>query len=188
MSSPGIGTIVWKVALVGMLRYLINDMDTPYTYTDDKLKNMILYGAFLVDKDISFGQSYTFDLTQLTITPDPVINKDFAFINLSILKAAVVLARNQLRTQVGQAVKWKDGQSSFDGTELYKSYQAILTSVENDFNQAWMQYQFGDTAPGRTILTAFSSDRICFGGDTGLWGNGTVNLGRNTVNFGTQGY
>jgi len=186
-------TVVWECAIVGMLRYIIGD-DVPqsngqYIYSDTKLKNLILYSGFLLDKDISYGQNYTFDLTQMTITPDPLVSKDFAFINLSVLKSAVILARNELKTSSSQAIRFKDGQSEFDGKELYKAKQFAYKAFNDDFEHAWAQYQFGDTAPGNSILGPYSSDRINFGTNIGFFGEGVVDYvgRRSNANYSAQG-
>lgn len=182
-------TVRWECAIVGMLRYVIGDDVTPYVYSDDKLKRLILYSGFILDKDISYGQNYVFDLTQLTITPDPLVSADFAFINLSILKAAVILVRNELKAASAQAVIFKDGQSSFDGKELWRSKEATFKAFNEDFMHAWEQYQFGDTAPGNAILGPYSSDKINFGTNIGFFGEGVVDyIGRRSnSNYSAQG-
>lgn len=185
-------TVVWECAVVGMLRYVIGDDISPFTYSDTKLKNLIIYSGFILDKDISYGQNYIFDLTQLTITPDPVISRDFAFINLTVLKSAVFLARNILRTVSTQAIKFKDGQSEYDGKEIYRAQLEVLKSTQAEFDQAWAQYQFGDTAPGNSILGPYSSDRINFGNSEGFFGQGVASTGfghrRGNEQYSAQGY
>lgn len=182
--------IQWDGPMVEMMRYIISDYDpTNQTYSDDTLKSLILYGSVLIFKDILFALPYVIDMSQLTITPDPVVNKDFAFINLSILKAACLLSRNELKASANDALKWKDGQSSFDGSDRGKIQKAVTDSICKEFWDAKMQYEFGDVCPGKVMLGPFSSDRISYGTDAGFLGtNGSNYFGRNSANYASQGF
>lgn len=149
----------WEGPMVRMLRYLIGDEDGT-TYSDAKLKELIIYSAYIIQKDLSFNQSYTINLSRLTISPDPIDTNDVPFINLSTMKAACTLSRNQLKAKSDEAVKWKDGQSSLDTTGVLAGQQGLTANICQAFEDAKLQATMGDAAPGKAILGPWSSDQI----------------------------
>lgn len=147
----------WKGPMVQMLRFLIGDEGT---YSDAKLEELLIYSSYMIQKDIIFEQTYTINLARLTISPDPIENNDVPFINLSTMKAACILSRNQLKEKADGAVKWKDGQSTMDTVDALTGQKGLTADICQAYEDAKLQNQIGDTAPGKAILGPWSSDNI----------------------------
>jgi hypothetical protein len=92
----------WEVELVQILRVIINDLDSPPTYTDARLKTIIVVAARYVVQEIDiFPNTYTISVTAETISPDPTdaATRDDAFIDLVVLKAGCFIDHNTLRAK-----------------------------------------------------------------------------------------
>ena len=163
----------WQEPMTTMLRYLIGDEDSA-TYTDGKLEQILVIASHMIQREIKFDQSYTIDIGKITITPDPVDAADVPFINLSCMKAACLLSRNELKTSAAQSVSWKDGQSSIDTRSGVDGQNIVTQDICKEFEEAKLQHQLGTTIPGKAILGPFSSDRISYGDSYGFFG-GTDN-------------
>ncbi len=118
--------MTWDVDLVLMLRILINDMTLPYTYTDEYLKQVIVVAGFQVDAEFPFPYDYTYDLTNLTITPDPLVVIDASFAALVPLKAACIINQGEFKQALAQGIKVRDGDSAIDTSVSFRGYRDIL--------------------------------------------------------------
>jgi len=103
----------WKVDLVVMLRSLIGDLDHA-KYTDERLKQVIVVGAFNVINDADFQNDYSISVSSLSISPDPISEKDTDFSILSVYKAACILIGSEVKTESANAISIKDGPSAID--------------------------------------------------------------------------
>ena len=100
----------WETETVELLRVLIDDLaDTP-TYSDEKLQRLLLVAAFQVVREVTFDKTFTVNLTEQTLEPDPTaaatLNKDL--VNLMCLKAACIMDRGAAAKAAGKAVAGKD--------------------------------------------------------------------------------
>ncbi len=116
----------WNTDLVLMLRVIVSDITEPQTYTDTYLERVLVASAIMVDADIPFGTTYTYDISALTISPDPVIKSDSAFMSLVPLKAACLLTMGEFKSALGQGIKVRDGDSAIDTSVSFKGYRDIL--------------------------------------------------------------
>lgn len=88
----------WSETLVIMLRAIIGDLgDTP-TYSDERLETLLMVAASYVLTDLD-SSAYEINITEGTITPNPVEYKDTTFINLTVLKAACLADQSTFRTK-----------------------------------------------------------------------------------------
>ena len=118
--------MAWNTDLVLMLRVLVSDTAEPQTYTDTYLETVLVTAGILVDADIAFGTTYAYDLTLLTISPDPVTLNDSAFMSLVPLKAACIITMGEFKSALGQGIKVRDGDSAIDTSVSFKGYRDIL--------------------------------------------------------------
>ena len=123
----------WQVEMIRMVRGMIGDWDTTNpTYSDDRLKELIIVAAQLVISELDFTQTFVPDLTTLTITPDPTdrigppVTRDDSFINLVSMKAACITDRSETKTAANQAIDAKDGSSSISLRGVAQARQALL--------------------------------------------------------------
>ena len=69
--------MAWQTDLLTMLRNVIFDVDdTDYTYTDNRLKEMLVVAARLVTQEIAFDTDYTVTISTTGISPDPTDSTD----------------------------------------------------------------------------------------------------------------
>lgn len=89
----------WQIELPIIVRVLINDFGDEQQYGDDRLLQVITVAAKYVQFDLSLDQKYNVDVSNLTISPDPTINKDEIFVGLVALKAACFVDQSAIRTK-----------------------------------------------------------------------------------------
>lgn len=118
--------MAWETDLVLMTRALINDLNSPQKYTDSYLQRVIIAAAILVRNDIELPYSYSLDIANLTIAPDPVSNQDTISQALFPLKAACIINQGDFQKALGQGIKVRDGDSSIDTSVSFRGYRDIL--------------------------------------------------------------
>jgi hypothetical protein len=87
----------WQTELTTMVRTLINDSIEPYQFSDDRIVQTILVAGKYLQFDINLDHSYSIDVINKTITPDPTDDDDEVFIILAALKAACLVDQGTLR-------------------------------------------------------------------------------------------
>jgi len=118
--------MAWTTDLVLMVRVLVNDINTPQTYTDEYIQRVLITAGILVDSEIPFSYDYTFNISALTITPDPISSSDGIFQALVPLKAACILTQGEFKQALGQGIKVRDGDSAIDTSVSFRGYRDIL--------------------------------------------------------------
>lgn len=133
---------MWQDEMTTMLRYLINDVGSE-SYTDTRLQKSILVGAKYVNNDL-FNNQYSISLAGSgTITPDPSVNNDISFVNLSVLKAACLISTGEAKLAAGQGIAIKDGSSSLDLKGVASSKKVIMDSYCKAYEDAKFEYETG---------------------------------------------
>jgi hypothetical protein len=89
----------WQIELPTMVRILINDFGEEQQYSDDRLLQVITVAAKYVQFDVSLDIVYAINVSNLSISPDPVDNKDELFTGLVALKAACFIDQSAIRTK-----------------------------------------------------------------------------------------
>lgn len=111
----------WQTEIPIIVRTLINDWEDQPVYSDERLLQVISVAAKYVQFDIVLDNTYTVDVSNPTITPDPTENQDEIFIALVSLKAACIIDQSTYRTKaamegiraaLGPAQLWVAGQST----------------------------------------------------------------------------
>jgi len=157
----------WESEMPRILRFLINDVDDPQTYSDPRLQEVLLVAAqYLVGEIDYFSNQYLIDVTQLSLAPDPTSgNRDNSFINLTILRANVIVTDALFRQNAAKAgFSIKDGPSSVDTRGILQGYKIIMEKAQKDYETARWEFQAGVAEPGRAILAPFSSPTLDFRG------------------------
>lgn len=181
--------MAWDTEMVEILRVMINDLDTPYKFTDDRLEKVILSAATLVTNDASgyFNFDYIVDIVASSFTPDPTDRvggtRDDNFITLILLKAACFIDSCNARDAARKGgISIREWNTSLDTKGLFAAAQAIL-----DGKHGWcQQYQdalwghlsgassavgAGVFGPFRVIYNAYSSNPSYFNGGELFGGN-----------------
>jgi hypothetical protein len=118
--------VAWEIDLVTMTRVLINDLNTPQKNTDAYLQQVLVTAGIIADSEIAFPFDYTYDVTAITITPDPVSSGDVIFQALVPLKAACIIVHGDFRLALTQGIKVRDGDSAIDTSVSFRGYRDIL--------------------------------------------------------------
>lgn len=162
--------MAWTTQMVTLVRYLINDITAPYTFSDSRLQTAIAVSTQLVLHELTFKQTYTVDITIPSITPDPTQMPDNAFINLISLKTACLMDTSLFRTKAAQAgVSVRTGSHSIDSKGQLEGYNRLLQIGPcKAYEEAKLEYIAGNAVPGRAILGPFQGINV----DTSLIARG----------------
>jgi hypothetical protein len=150
--------MAWKTEITTLVRNLIGDTDlTSVTYTDERLQESILSSAQLIQGEMTFGNTYTVDIDQCILTPDPTLNtKDNTFINLLALRTACTLLRSEAKTAALQAVNFVDGPSKIDGRGASDGIAELAKSACQMYEDAKHDYKVGGNSVGAIIVTPYN--------------------------------
>lgn len=150
----------WQNEMARILRFLVDDVAC-VTYTDDRLEETIVVAAQLAQFDVSFDKTYTVDVDELIITPDPTAaTRDDAFINLVSLKAACLILNAEAKTKAGQAVRVRDASSEVDMGNSYKAVAERAKQMCEDYKMSIIQYNAGNSRAGHAVITPNTVERI----------------------------
>ena len=153
--------MAWQTDLVTVLRNVIFDVDdTNYTYTDNRLKEMLVVSAHLVNQEIAFDTDYTITISTTGISPDPTDSTDAnsgAFQNFVVLKAACLADQSTLRTKaLAAGVSAKLGPASISTNSNLRGFEILLNQgpCAAYENLKW-EYEMGNAKAIRGILSPF---------------------------------
>lgn len=145
----------WQLYMRMLLRTLIDDDTSPYTYHDDKLDQLLVNAAYYVNMEVDFNQTYVIDVVQKKITPDPVAAKDEGFVTLVPLKAAVMVYTNVAKLASSKGFRVKDGPSEIDYRDAASGTRSMLNKAERAYEDAKVAYKTGKGMRGHAIVTPF---------------------------------
>lgn len=155
----------WQGEMTTIVRTLINDVDaTNYTYSTERLETSILVAAQIVLLELDFENTYTVDVEQCYLNPDPTdpttglttVNKDDAFINLVSLKTACLIMGSEMKTQALNAVRVSDGPSSIDYTAVATHVKFLYEYACKTYEEYKFNYAAGNNAVGKAILSPYA--------------------------------
>ena len=168
----------WQVDMVLMLRSVIGDLDST-KYNDERLKQVLVVGAYNVQNDADFPNTYTVSVGGVSISPDPVTNNDTDFTVLTIYKSACILLGSEVKTESANAIAIKDGPSSIDLRGVSGSLINLYKDICNKYEELLNKYRYesgnGDGTPvGTAILGPYSpgswgASQNRFGYDSGYF-------------------
>lgn len=149
--------MAWTDSMPLMLRYLINDIDSP-VYTDTRLQTMLTIAAKFVIAEFNFSQPFVSNPVALTITPDPTDSTtlDDWFANLTVYKAAIIIVRNELKADSVKAISFKEFHSAVDMTGIAKNKKMILDDLQQAYEHAELEYRMGVRVSASAVLTPFN--------------------------------
>lgn len=134
-----------------LLRGLIGDFTEPYTYKDERLFDLFLFGARLVVQEITFTPQYSVSLNKVSITPTP--EDDSAIVVLGALKSAYIIANSEYKLAISSSVYIMDGPSSIDLSSQALALKDRVKRLYDDYEKAKMQFALGDVSSFGAILT-----------------------------------
>jgi hypothetical protein len=144
----------WYSEFVIIFRHMIDDLDEPKKYADNRIAQLLLVAAQLAQSENFFSQDYTINVSNLTLSPDPTASgtRDDAFINLTLLKAACTLARGGLLKAAKGGLLVKEGDYSFDNRSKFAGQKIASEDWCKAYSDAQYEYAVYHTEPGRVII------------------------------------
>jgi hypothetical protein len=119
--------MAWQDQITVIVRTLVNDLDSPYEFSDQRLQQVIAVAAKFVQFDVNLDYPYTIDVVNSSIIPDPIDNKDDIFISLAALKAACIIDQGSLRTQAAmEGIKTSLGSANLSISGSLEGFKAII--------------------------------------------------------------
>lgn len=132
-----------------------------FTYSEDRLEEVLAYAAFFVNEEVDFTTTYTVNVNNFNIDPDPTSTSDGnLLITLMVLKAASIIVCGEARSAAGQAIKVVDGPSSVDAGGIYKSKSELCNQLRDDYEKAAFKVSIGDLSGGEAVLTPYTQENI----------------------------
>ena len=144
--------MAWNTDMVMMLRSTIGDDAEPYTYSSIKLVDLLITAAIKVIMSVDFDRVYRVDVSDRSITPDPVGVGDLDFQILVVLQAVVILAVGEYRKKIEYSVSIKDGPSSIQTTDMATKTRQWMNDALAAYNGAVLAYKMGNGLSGAGIV------------------------------------
>lgn len=147
----------WQTTMTQIVRGLIFDLTSPYTYTDERIQDIIAIAGTLVISDVDFSYTYTIDVSTPSISPDPATSSDDDFVALVCLKTACIISQGEHRTASRQAFNVKDGPASIDTRSKAEYLGGLANNVCEAYEKAKRSFQIGDGSVGKAIVGPYNA-------------------------------
>ena len=145
----------WQTDAVALIRTQVQDLDyNNYTYTDDRLEEVFIVAAYNIINDVSFNTSYVVNITNSTISPDPV--SDTYFMSLTALKASCLILFSEYKTAGSNSIMVTDGPSTINYSGVAKELKEMWKHCLDQYDQLKLKYSIGEGSSGQAILTPYS--------------------------------
>lgn len=147
----------WQQDLTIITRTLINDLNDPYEFSDSRIQQVITVAGRYVQFDVNLEHSYTIDIVNNNISPDPTSDDDTVFIGLVCLKAACIIDQSKLRTKAAmEGIKAALGPASLS---VGGSLEGIRMIIENGpcalYDELTSHWDVKDASAVRAVLSPF---------------------------------
>ena len=166
--------VVWQDQVIPIVRVLLNDLESPHTFSDRRLEQLCAVAAHLVTSELYTNFVYSVNIAARQISPDPYTSEDSAFINLMSLKAACIADISTYRQEAMKAgIKARLGPAILETVERLPGFQTLLDKGPCAlYEEMKMQISFGNASICRIILSPFVSndfdpEDLAGGGDYG---------------------
>ena len=153
----------WKTDLVLMIRSIIGDLDKS-KFTDERLRQILVIGAYNVVGDADFTNTYTVNVAEVSISPDPIGQADVDFNVLTVYKSACILIGSEVKTESANAISIKDGPSAIDLRGVANSLHVLYKDLCQKYDELLKTYQYNNTLVGQAILGPYSPGSMVVGG------------------------
>lgn len=154
--------MAWQEEIRTIVRVLINDVIEPYEFTDARLEQAITVAAKYVQFDVVLDHSYTVDVVNSTISPDPTLDNDEVFISLTSLKAACIFDQATYRTKAAlEGVRAALGPAALSVAGNIQGWQNIIEhgacKAYDDLVDHW---DISNATVARAILGPFAGNKF----------------------------
>lgn len=151
--------MAWKEEIPIIVRTWINDLSDTPTYSNDRILQLITVAAQYVSREISFTNSYSVDIVNKEITPDPTTlgEKDVDFIGFVSLKASCILDQSSLRTKAAsEGIRASLGPANLSVNGSLRGYEIILSQGPCYlYDNLKTEYEIGNANIVKAVLSPF---------------------------------
>lgn len=150
----------WQGQISTIVRNIISDTNPAnYKYTQNRLETAILVAAHLVVTEVEFNQTYSIDIEERELLPDPTNpnTKDDYFVTLISLKCACIVLGSEVRAESGNAISIKDGPSAIDLRGVSSTLMVLYKDLCEKYDKALYDYkEYGIITAGQAILGPYA--------------------------------
>jgi len=119
--------MAWQQTLTLIVRNLINDVNTPYEFSDSRIEQVLVVAAQYVQFDVNLYTKYEIDIINKTFSPDPVDNKDDIFNSIVCLKASCIIDQGTFRTKAAlEGISTKLGPAVLNLSGTLQGWKSII--------------------------------------------------------------
>lgn len=149
----------WEVEIPIIVRNLISDLDSNPVYSDARIQQLAVVAAQYVVNEVNLTTTYTIDIINQTISPDPSdpASRDVDFVSFVSLKSACLLDQSTFRTKAAlDGIKTSLGSASLSVTGNLAGYKTILDQGPCAlYNQLSFDHNVGNATAIRAVLSPF---------------------------------
>jgi len=152
--------MAWTDTSIPLLRVLINDIDA-VLYSNDRLTDVLVSAAYMSVIEFDFDTIYTVNIGSGTVSPDPESDTDF--VNLTCLKAAVLVYSGEMKTAANESIFIKDGTSTIDTKLRTRDAKTAYDEMFKIYGQAKQEFTLGNSLGVQAILGPYTSNYVSKG-------------------------
>ena len=151
--------MAWNIDMVLMLRSIIGDLDKT-KFTNERLKQILVIGAYNVYNDAVFSTEYTIDVGSVSISPAPITESVSDFSALTVYKSACILIGSEVITEASNAISIKDGPSAIDLRAVSGTLNTLYKDLCQKYDDMLKTYRYekgdGGTPAGTAVLSPYA--------------------------------
>ena len=119
--------LMWQDQVIPIVRVLLNDLTSPFEFSDRRLEQLCAVAAHLVTSELYTNFVYKVNIAAREIDPDPYISEDSAFINLMSLKAACIADVSTYRQEAMRSgIKSRLGPAWLETVDRLPGFKTLL--------------------------------------------------------------
>ena len=154
----------WQLEIPIITRVWINDLDPNPTYSDARIKQVVVVAAMNVNREVSFTETYSVDIVNETISPDPTVESslDNDFTALVALKAACILDQSTYRTKaINEGIKTSLASASLHTAGNLKGYKDLLdVGPCGMYEKLRQEFEIGNPNMVQAVLSPFAGNKF----------------------------
>jgi len=127
--------MAWDDEAPIIVRALLQDKGATLVYADDAILEMFLVAGLTLQLKRPFEVRYAINLDAESIAPDPTATpRDDAFLVAAAYAAVIAFVKAEIRSNVRQGIRIKDGDSELDLKRDPASLNLMLQSFERELD------------------------------------------------------
>lgn len=150
---------MWEVEVPIIVRTLINDMGAIPTYSDERINQAAVVAGQYVQQEVNLSKTYTIDILEIRITPDPSVTatRDNDFISFLCLRTACLLDQSTFRTKAAlEGIKTALGPANLSVGGNLAGYKTILDQGPCAlYDKLMLEYNIGNASAIQAVLSPF---------------------------------